>query len=72
MIKILKQDYLKRDDAFSSSAPESVTKTVSDIIADVISRGDLAIKEYTERFDKCVLDNIQVTEDEIEFAFSDI
>ena len=72
MIKILKQDYLKRDDAFSSSAPETVTKTVSDIISDVIKRGDIALKEYTERFDKCFLDNIQVTDEEIEFAFSDV
>lgn len=72
MIKILKQDYLKRDDAFSSSAPETVTKTVSDIISDVIKRGDIALKEYTERFDKCFLDKIQVTDEEIEFAFSDV
>jgi histidinol dehydrogenase len=72
MIKIIKQDYLNRDDAFSSSAPESVTKTVSDIISDVIQRGDTALKEYTLKFDKCDLDNIQVTDEEIEFAFNNI
>ena len=72
MIKIIKQDYLNRDDAFSSSAPESVSKTVSDIISDVIKRGDTALREYTMRFDKCNLDNIQVTDEEIEFAFNNI
>ena len=55
MIKILKQDYLKRDDAFSSSSPASVTSAVSDIICDVIARGDSALRDYTERFDKCVV-----------------
>lgn len=72
MIKVLKQDYLKRDDAFSSTAPASVSSTVSDIINDVVSRGDVALKEYTERFDKCTLDSIQVTEQEIEFALNEI
>ena len=70
--KLLKQDYLKRDDAFSSTAPASVSSTVNDIINDVVSRGDVALKEYTERFDKCTLDSIQVTEQEIEFALNEI
>ncbi len=70
MIKILKQDYLKRDDAFSSSAPVEVTDIVSGIISDVALRGDSALIEYTEKFDKCVLDSITVSKEEIEEAYS--
>ena len=72
MIKIIKQDFLNRDDAFSSSAPETVSRTVSDIIADVVNRGDKALKEYTERFDKCKLDSIIVSNYEIQFALNDV
>lgn len=69
MIKILKQDTLKRDDAFSSSAPANVTDIVSGIIADVAERGDEALFEYCERFDKCKLSSLVVTKEEIENAF---
>ncbi len=70
MIKILKQDTLKRDDAFSSSAPSNVTDTVSAIISDVASRGDEALYEYCEKFDKCKLSSLTVTKEEIERAFT--
>ena len=69
MIKILKQDTLKRDDAFSSSAPANVTEIVSGIINDVATRGDKALFEYCERFDKCKLTSLAVTKEEIENAF---
>ncbi len=69
MIKILKQDTLKRDDAFSSSAPANVTDIVSGIIADVAARGDEALFEYCEKFDKCKLSSLIVTKEEIENAF---
>jgi histidinol dehydrogenase len=69
MIKILKQDTLKRDDAFSSSAPANVTDIVSGIISDVAARGDKALYEYCEKFDKCALKSLAVTREEIENAF---
>ncbi len=69
MIKILKQDTLKRDDAFSSSAPVNVTETVSAIISDVAARGDKALIEYCEKFDKCSLKSLAVTKEEIEKSF---
>ncbi len=72
MIKILKQDTLKRDDAFSSSAPVNVTEIVSDIISDVASRGDDALFEYCEKFDKCKLSSLIVTKEEIENAFEQV
>ncbi len=70
MIKILKQDTLKREDAFSSSAPVNVTEIVSGIISDVAARGDAALIEYSKKFDKCTLDALAVTKEEIESAFS--
>ena len=69
MIKILKQDTLKRDDAFSSSAPANVNDIVSGIISDVAARGDKALYEYCEKFDKCALKSLAVTREEIENAF---
>lgn len=72
MIKILKQDTLKRDDAFSSSAPANVTDIVSGIIKDVATRGDEALFEYCEKFDKCKLSSLIVTKEEIENAFEQI
>ncbi len=69
MIKILKQDTLRRDDAFSSSAPANVTDIVSGIISEVATRGDKALFEYCEKFDKCSLKSLAVTREEIENAF---
>lgn len=47
-------------------------KIVKDIVADVHERGDAAIFEYTEKFDKAHInaDNIRVTEAEIEEAYT--
>ena len=42
--------------------------TVSSVLADVKSRGDKAVKEYEEKFDKAVLSSLAVTEQEIDEA----
>lgn len=42
--------------------------TVSSVLADVKSRGDEAVKEYEEKFDKVVLSSLAVTEQEIDEA----
>ena len=42
--------------------------TVSSVLADVKSRGDEAVKEYEEKFDKAVLSSLTVTEQEIDEA----
>lgn len=72
MIKIIKQNVLKRDEAFSSGAPTDVSEKVTAIITDVVNRGDDALIEYTERFDKCRLDSLKVTSEEIDAAFNEI
>lgn len=52
-----------------------VEQVVLGIIADVRARGDEALLEYTRRFDRLEADSVaalQVTEDEIEYAFAKV
>ncbi len=48
--------------------------TVKAIVEDVKNRGDEAVFEYTQKFDKATLtpDNIRVTKEEIEKAYEDV
>ena len=46
--------------------------TVKKILEDVKKRGDVAVKEYEEKFDHVTLENLQVTEKEIEDAENSI
>jgi len=43
----------------------SLFDTVQKVLDDVRSKGDKAVKEYTEKFDKVTLDAIEVTKEEI-------
>ncbi|MBS4213219.1 histidinol dehydrogenase [Neobacillus rhizophilus] len=45
---------------------------VKGIIADVRSRGDEALREYTEKFDRVKLSSFSVTEEEIEEAYGKV
>lgn len=51
---------------------EEQRKIVKDIIANVRSEGDNALKEYTLKFDKANISNLQVSAEELEAAFKDI
>ena len=42
--------------------------TVSNVLADVRQRGDAAVKEYEEKFDKAILTSLAVTEQEMDEA----
>ena len=48
----------------------NVSDTVSSILADVRSKGDLALREYTQRFDGAMIDTIEVSREEIESAYN--
>jgi histidinol dehydrogenase len=41
---------------------------VAEVLADVKARGDQAVREYEERFDKVCLDSLAVTEEEMQEA----
>ena len=45
---------------------------VDAIIADVRTRGDEALKEYALKFDGAEIENLQVTQEEIEDAFANM
>lgn len=71
MIKIYKFDEVSDEEVFSRFSPMSnVEQIVSDIIADVKSRGDQALFDYTERFDGVKLTSLEVTKAEIDEARS--
>ena len=69
MIRIMKYGSVANADIFARVVPEvDVQKIVSDIISDVRARGDEALFDYCERFDKVKLDRLEVTADEIDTA----
>ncbi len=71
MIKIFKYGEVSNDEIFARNNPTGdVSSIVKDIIENVKANGDKALKEYSQKFDKAELTNIEVTEDEINEAFS--
>lgn len=71
MIKLYKMNEVKREEIFARAENEmDVSGIVRDIIANVVKNGDAALREYTLRFDKAELTDLQVSEAEIEEAFS--
>ena len=52
-------------------APD-VCATVSEIIADVKARGDVALREYALKFDRAELDSLEVSAEEIDAACAEI
>lgn len=71
-MKILKYSPEKRTEILSRTIPTvSVTESVRTIIDDVRARGDEALFELTERFDKAKLASLAVTKEEIETAYAE-
>ena len=71
MIKILKFGEVANDEIFARVEPAvNVADTVAEIIANVKSRGDEALREYSLKFDKANLDSLAVTEAEIQEALN--
>lgn len=52
------------------SASDSITRTVSDILDNVKSRGDAALREYSAKFDKTTVSALKVSAEEISAASS--
>jgi len=73
MIKIMKTGEVSNEEIFSRAVPAvDVAGVVSEIIGDVKKRGDTALLEYTEKFDKAKLSSLAVSEEEIEEAFAEV
>lgn len=69
MIKILDYFKLKEGIFAREELNINVEDTVKDIISNVSNNGDKALYFYAEKFDKCLLKNLVVTEQEFEKAF---
>ncbi|BDG37439.1 histidinol dehydrogenase [Parageobacillus sp. VR-IP] len=54
------------------SGTEEQRRAVLEIIADVRTRGDEALKEYTEKFDQVRLASLRITEKEMEQAYQQV
>ncbi len=73
MINLIKYCPEKKDEILSREAPTAnVTDAVHGIVSDVRRRGDAALYEYTERFDKVKLDSLSVSAEEIESAYESV
>ena len=70
MIKILKSDEIDLSRASLSPAPAAVVAAVAEIIDNVKKRGDAALREYTERFDGCVLESFELPRSALDEALS--
>lgn len=71
MIRIMKYGQIPNDEIFSRVRGLSdVSGAVSEIIADVVKEGDDALIKYSEKFDKVKLSALEVSEEEIDEAFS--
>ena len=73
MIKIYKYGEVSNDEIFARVEPKmDVTAIVSDIIENVKKFGDFALSDYTKKFDGVCINNLQVTDAEIEEAFNQV
>ena len=71
MIKIYNYGEVSNEKIFArDNIATNVEGIVSDIIANVVNRGDEAIFEYALKFDKADLKSLEVTQEEIDEAFS--
>ena len=73
MIKIYKYGEVSNEEVFArDNIASNVEPAVTAIIADVRSRGDEALFDYTARFDKAVLTSLEVSPAEIDEAFQTV
>lgn len=74
MMEIIEYDKTKLQKIIERS--ENDISQVSDIISDILNNvkinGDDALREYTEKFDKVLLDDFKVSKDEIQEAYNEL
>ena len=73
MMKILKYSEVSPGEVFARSVPEvDVAGVVREIIADVRTRGDSALFDYCEKFDRVKLTALEVSPEEIDAAMAKV
>lgn len=73
MIRIMRYGEVKKEEIFArADLSAKVEDTVAEIIKTVRQKGDQALYEYTEKFDKAKIKSLLVTEEEIREAFEKV
>ena len=74
MIRLFRYSQIDRSEIFSRdiSSTKHVEETVGSIIEQVKQRGDAALLEYCEKFDKVKLSSLRVSEEEIDAAIEKV
>ena len=74
MIKLDQFDELRPEEILNRDirAEKNVEDVVDGILADVRARGDAALKEYALKFDGASIEELQVTQAEIDAAFANM
>jgi len=72
MIKIIKSNDFRPERVRRNTTSSAITTSVAGIIADVIKRGDAALREYTEKFDGCTLEKFELPQSALDAAVRDI
>lgn len=72
MIKIFEQKDFSKNEIKTPDNIKNVTKIVSEIIEHVKTFGDSALKEYEKKFDGIDLENLAVTQNEINNAIASV
>ena len=73
MIQILKYGEVPASEIFARTEPAvHVEAIVADIIANVRAKGDVALYEYCEKFDRAKLSSLQVSKEEIQEAVDSV
>ena len=71
MIRLMRCGAVPPEEIFARATPEiDVSAVVADILRDVRERGDAALLEYSERFEKAKLDALEVSAEETEAALA--
>jgi len=68
MIKILKSEEFSALRAVKNPTPSAVAESVAEIIAEVVKRGDNALREYTQSFDGCLVENFELPQSALDAA----
>ncbi len=71
MIRLMRCGAVPPEEIFARATPEiDVSAVVADILRDVRARGDAALLEYTEKFEKAKLDALEVSAAEMDAALA--
>jgi len=69
MIKTIKSTELKKNSILQKTiSTAAMTSSVATIIANIINRGDEALREYTEKFDGCVPESYELSQEAMDKA----